>query len=145
MYDGVSSLTRVGKCPVCNARVETSHTDIFFPYCGYKCKRVIQRKEEEKEKLKIQEQQRKQEERIAAMKMREEKAKAKTEKEITILQVRERLSECQRKYDQYAKTAATLPKGSRLKHRKTERAKHWYRQMIETQKQLSVMEKESEI
>ena len=48
------SLTRVDKCPTCGGRVERSYTDIFFPYCGYTCKRVVQKEEERREKLKIE-------------------------------------------------------------------------------------------
>ena len=73
--------TRVGACPICKKRVERSHTDIFFPYCGYSCKRVVDRKEEAKEKSKIRKQQILFESQYERERERRERAKARNEKE----------------------------------------------------------------
>lgn len=73
--EGIVGLTRTGKCPTCGKRVETSYTDIFFPYCGYGCKRVVQRQEEEEAKRQIAEQDRKYRERKIKERERRELAR----------------------------------------------------------------------
>lgn len=86
------NLTRVGTCPICKKRVERSHTDIFFPYCGYTCKRVFDRKEEAKEKEKIRKQMMLCEIRSQHEQELCERSKAKKEKEKLIKQIQSRLN-----------------------------------------------------
>ena len=86
------SLTRVGKCPTCGGRVERSHTDIFFPYCGYSCKRVVDRKEEAKEKAKIRKQQIWFEKQYERERERRERAKEKHEKEEVLNAIKSKIN-----------------------------------------------------
>lgn len=86
------SLTRVGTCPICGGRVERSYTDIFFPYCGYTCKRVVQKEEERKEKEKIQKQMMLCENIEQHLKALNERNRAKKEKDKLMNQIKSRLS-----------------------------------------------------
>lgn len=86
------SLTRVGTCPICGGRVERSYTDIFFPYCGYTCKRVVQKEEERKEKEKIQKQMMLCENIEQHLKKLNERNRAKKEKDKLMNQIKSRLS-----------------------------------------------------
>lgn len=86
------SLTRVGMCPICGGRVERSYTDIFFPYCGYTCKRVVQKEEERKEKEKIQKQMMLCENIEQHLKELKERNRAKKEKDKLMNQIKSRLS-----------------------------------------------------
>lgn len=86
------SLTRVGTCPICGGRVERSYTDIFFPYCGYTCKLVVQKKEERKEKEKIRKQMMLCESREQHIKELSERKIEKKEKDKLINQIKSRLS-----------------------------------------------------
>lgn len=86
------SLTRVGTCPICGGRVERSYTDIFFPYCGYTCKRVVQKKEERKEKEKIRKQMMLCESREQHIKELSERKIEKKEKDKLINQIKSRLN-----------------------------------------------------
>ena len=131
---GVIGLTRIGKCPICKARVERSHTDIFFPYCGYACKRVEQKREEEREKRKIDREQKRYEAKLLADKERSAKRKAKEVKKSEIEMVRERLAKCQEEYNKHAKAFDELPKGDRRRHYECDRSNYWYRKMIFAQK-----------
>ena len=138
---GVIGLTRIGKCPICKARVERSHTDIFFPYCGYACKRVEQKREEEREKRKIDREQKRYEAKLLADKERSAKRKAKEVKKSEIEMVRERLARCQEEYDKHAKAFAALPKTHKSRHYECDRANYWYRKMVFAQKALDDIER----
>lgn len=92
------NLTRVGTCPICKKRVERSYTDIFFPYCGYTCKRVVQRKEEEKEKEKIVRQQKLIEYLENRYREKRERDAIRMEKELRIKEIQERIAQCECEY-----------------------------------------------
>lgn len=139
---GVLSLTRKGKCPTCGAIIERKRTDIFFPFCGYTCKRVVQRKEEEKEKRKIAKQMMKYEMRLAGVAEKTQQEEERKKKEAYIEQVRNRLEKCQSEYNKYYKSAASLPKGSRQKWREKEKAQKWYEKLIEAQRVMNEATKE---
>ena len=138
---GVIRLTRVGKCPTCKARVETSYTDIFFPYCGYTCKRVEQKREEEREKRKIANEQRRYEAKLLDNKERYAKRKEKEVKKSELEMVRERLEKCQEEYDRHAKAFASLTKGNNQRHYECNRSNYWYRKMIFAQKAVDDVER----
>lgn len=138
---GVVGLTKVGKCPICKQRVERSHTDIFFPYCGYACKRVEQKREEEREKRKIDREQKRYEAKLLADKERSAKRKAKEVKKSELEMVRERLAKCQEEYNKHAKAFAELPKGDGRRHYECDRSNYWYRKMIFAQKAVDDVER----
>lgn len=138
---GVIGLTRIGKCPICKARVERSHTDIFFPYCSYACKRVEQKREEEREKRKIDREQKRYEAKLLADKERSAKRKAKEVKKSELEMVRERLAKCQEEYNKHAKAFAELPKGDGRRHYECDRSNYWYRKMIFAQKAVDDVER----
>lgn len=138
---GVIGLTKVGKCPICKQRVERSNTDIFFPYCGYTCKRVEQRREEEKAKRKIANEQKRYEEKLLADRERAAKRKEKEAKKSELEIVKERLAKCQEEYDKHAKAFAALPKTHKSRHYECNRANYWYRKMVFAQKALDDIER----
>lgn len=138
---GVIGLTRIGKCPICKERIERSHTDIFFPYCGYTCKRVEQKREEEREKRKIDKEQKRYEAKLLAYKERLAKLKEKETKKSELEMVRERLVKCQEEYSKHAKAFAELPKGDSRRHHECNRSNYWYRKMIFAQKAVDDVER----
>lgn len=138
------SLTRVGTCPICGGRVERSYTDIFFPYCGYTCKRVVQRKEEEYEKTKILKQQKLVEDRENRYRERREREAIRMAKELKIKEIQERISQCESEYQKNHKEAEKLPKRCEKRWRAEERAKNWYKKMIKAQIELDEFQKGEE-
>ena len=141
---GVLNLTRVGTCPICKKRVERSYTDIFFPYCGYTCKRVVQRKEEEYEKTKILKQQKLVEDRENRYRERREREAIRMAKELKIKEIQERISQCESEYQKNHKEAEKLPKRCEKRWRAEERAKNWYKKMIKAQIELDEFQKGEE-
>lgn len=138
------NLTRVGTCPICKKRVERSYTDIFFPYCGYTCKRVVQRKEEEKEKEKIVRQQKLIEELENRYREKRERDAIRLEKELRIKEIQERIAQCESEYNKNFKEAERLSKKSEQRWRAKERAKNWYRKMVKAQIELDRLQKGEE-
>lgn len=141
---GMLSLTRVGTCPICKKRVERSYTDIFFPYCGYTCKRVMQRKEEEKEKAKIVRQQKLIEDRQNRHREKREREAIRLAKELRIKEIQARIAQCESEYDKNFKEAERLPKKSEKRWRAKERAKNWYGKMVKAQTELDRLQKGEE-
>lgn len=138
------SLTRVGTCPICKKRVERSYTDIFFPYCGYTCKRVVQRKEEEIEKAKVLRQQKLVEERKKRNRERYERERIRIEKNLKVEEVKARIAKCECEYKKNHKEAENLPKKCEKRWRAEERAKNWYRKMVKAQIELDRLKKGEE-
>ena len=138
------NLTRVGTCPICKKRVERSYTDIFFPYCGYTCKRVVQRKEEEKEKAKILKQQKLIEDKQKRDRERSEQNKIRRARELQIKEIQARIAQCESEYHKNHKEAEKLPKRCEKRWRSEERAKNWYRKMIKAQVELDRLQKGEE-
>ena len=130
---GILNLTRVGTCPICQQRVERAPEDIFFPYCGYTCKRVVQRKEEETEKAKIAKWDRWFEEQYEKNKERRERAILRQIRVEKINELQKRIAQCKFEYEKYAALAETLPERSEKRWRAQERSRAWYRKMIHTQ------------
>lgn len=156
---GVELLTRNGVCPVCKKRVERSYTDIFFPYCGYTCKRVVQRKEEETTKSRILAQQTYLQQKIERQLKRESEEQNKREqkgkieiiriqieqhKEDPIEKLRTRISQCQAEYEKNTKEACKLPKRCEKYWNAKNRAKRWYRNMVKAQKELDELTNKDE-
>lgn len=141
---GVVGLTRVGKCPICKQRVERSHTDIFFPYCGYKCKRVEQREEEERQKQKIAKEQKRYEEYLLASMERANKTKEKEIKKSEIEMARERLEKCQAEYEKHTIAFNLAPPGHKKKKYERDRLKYWHTKMIFAQKDVIDIERREE-
>lgn len=139
------SLTRVDTCPTCGGRVERSYTDIFFPYCGYTCKRVVQRKEEEYEKIKILKQQKLVEDREKRDRERRERERIRIEKNLKIEEVRARIAQCESEYQKNNKEAENLPKRCEKRWRAKERAKNWYEKMIKAEIELAILQRGEEI
>lgn len=142
---GVIGLTRVGKCPNCKQRVERSYTDIFFPYCGYTCKRVEQRKEEEIQKQKIAKEQKRYEESLLASIERANKNKEKEIKKSEIEIARERLEKCQAEYEKHTVAFNLAPPGHKKKRYERDRVKYWHTKMIFAQKDVFDVERREEI
>lgn len=138
------NLTRVGTCPICGNRVERSYTDIFFPYCGYTCKRVVQRKEEEKEKAKVLKQQKLIEDRYKRDRERFERNRLKLERKLKINEIQARISQCESEYQKNHKEAEKLPKKCEKRWRAEERAKNWYGKMVKAQIELGKLQKGEE-
>ena len=138
------SLTRVGTCPICKKRVERSYTDIFFPYCGYTCKRVVQRKEEEIEKSKIVRQQKLIEDLENRYREKREIDAIRLEKELKIKEIQKRIAQCECEYKKNKKEAENLPKKCEKRWRAEERAKNWYRKMVKAQIELDRLQKGEE-
>ena len=134
-------LTRVGTCPICKKRVERSYTDSFFPYCGYTCKRVVQRKEEEIEKSKIVRQQKLIEDLENRYREKLERDAIRLEKELRIKEIQERIAQCECEYKKNKKEAENLPKKCEKRWRAEERAKTWYRKMVKAQTELDRLKK----
>lgn len=130
------SLTRVGTCPICKKKVERSYTDIFFPYCGYTCKRVVQRKEEEIEKSKIVRQQKLIEDLENRYREKRERDAIRLEKELKIKEIQKRIAQCESEYNKNCKEAERFSKKSEQRWRAKERAKNWYRKMVKAQIEL---------
>lgn len=135
------SFTRVDKCPTCGGRVERSYTDIFFPYCGYTCKRVVQRKEEEYEKNKILKQQKLIEDSEKRYREKRKRERIGIEKELKIKEIQSRIAQCKSEYDRNHKEAERLPKGCEKRWRAKERARNWYRKMVKAQIELDRLQK----
>lgn len=141
---GVLNLTRTGKCPTCGNRVERTHTDIFFPYCGYTCKRVVQRKEEDAEKLKILKQNKLIEDRENRCREKREREAIKLAKEMKIEEIRKRIAQCETEYAKNSKEAYNLPKKCEKRWRAEERAKNWYKKLVKAQIELDKVTKGEE-
>lgn len=136
--------TRTSKCPTCGARVERNHTDIFFPYCGYSCKRVVQRKAEERERARIARDIERQEERLRKIKEKEEQEKLKKQREADIDLIRKRLEKCQQKYDLYSEEANRLPKGCSKRRGAVLNASVWASKLTKARNALRMIEEESD-
>lgn len=141
---GVELLTQNGTCPVCKNHVERSYTDIFFPYCGYTCKRIVQKKDEEDEKLKILTQQKIIDERRKFYRDKRKREIIKMTKELKIKQIQQRIIQCESEYDKNFKEAERLPKKSEKRRRAKERARNWYKKMINAQIELNRFQKGEE-
>lgn len=138
------NLTRVSTCPICGNRVERSYTDIFFPYCGYTCKRVVQRKEEEAEKLKIFKQHKLVEDRQKRDRERREREAIRVAKELKIKEIQKRIAQCKDAYHKNHDEAENLPKRCEKRWRAEDRAKNWYRKMMKAQIELNELQKGEE-
>ena len=138
---GVVGLTRISKCPNCKQRVERSYTDIFFPYCGYTCKRVDQRVAEEKEKQKIIKEQERYEASLLASAERANKNKEKERKKSEIEMARERLEKCQAEYEKHTVAFNLAPPGHKNKRYERDRLNYWHTRMIFAQKDLCDIER----
>lgn len=138
------NLTRVGTCPICGNRVERSYTDIFFPYCGYTCKRVVQRREEEAIKSKIALQEKKYEEFLIKERERRERAKIRKELKEKIELVQSRIATCADEYAKNSREAAKLPKNCEKRWRAQRRANIWYRKMVNAKIELNELQKKGD-
>ena len=138
------NLTKVGTCPTCRNRVERSYTDIFFPYCGYTCKRVVQRKEEEAIKSRIALQEKKYEEFLIKERERRERAKIRKELKEKIELVQNRIATCAAEYSKNSEEAVKLPKSCEKRWRAQERANSWYKKMVKAQIELNELQKKGE-
>lgn len=130
---GMLCLTRVGTCPICKKRVERAPEDIFFPYCGYTCKRVVQREEEEAEKAKIAKWDKWFEEQHERERERRERAILHQIRVEKINDLQKRIVQCKFEYEKYAALAETLPERSEKRWRAQEHSRAWYRKMIHAQ------------
>ena len=137
--------TRVDKCPTCGGRVKRSYTDIFFPYCGYTCKRVVQRKEEEYEKNKILKQQKLIEDSENRYREKCERERLKNEKNLRIQEVRDRIAQCESEYQKNSKEAENLLMKCEKRRRAKERAKNWYEKMIKAEIELAILQRGEEL
>ena len=142
--EGTELLTRKGVCPVCGKQVERSYTDIFFPYCGYTCKRVVQRKEEKKEKEKILRQQKLVEDMQNRYRIKREKENLSLAHELKIQEIRARIAQCESEYQKSSKEADLLPKRCEKRWRAQERARSWYGKMVKARNMLDELQKGEE-
>ena len=140
----VKNLTRKGRCPQCGAQIERICTDIFFPYCGYKCKRVIQRKEEEEQKQRIAQEQSRYMAFLEKEKQRNAQNREKKREESHLETVRNRLALCQSKYDQYEEACSKLPLRCEKRWRAEERKRFWYKKIVEAKNAVEQAEEEEE-
>jgi endogenous inhibitor of DNA gyrase (YacG/DUF329 family) len=133
-----------GVCPICGTEIERSKDDIFFPYCSYKHKRVVERVEEER----MREEARQEEALYYARVERQLEIKRENNRRRREKAMRERLelriSDAQNRYDEYSKKAAELPRGSKEKHRASARAREWYKSIVYLRRQLKEWEAQHE-
>lgn len=133
-----------GVCPICGDEIERSKDDIFFPYCGYNHKRVVERVEEER----MREEARQEEALYYARVERQLEIKRENNRRRREKAMRERLelriSDAQNRYDEYSKKAAELPRGSKEKHRASARAREWYKSIVYLRRQLKEWEAQHE-
>lgn len=144
MSDDWVKLTRVGVCPTCGAQVERSYSDIFFPFCKYSCKRVVQRKEEEQEKLKIIKQEELCLNRLWQAKLREERRLKELQRASDIEQIKERIAHCESKLAHYQRLSETLPSRSMKRRNAADLVKVWSKKVLQAQKVLQDLMNEEE-
>jgi len=140
MYANMSFHMKQGKCPVCGKTFECTAQNIFHPYCGYTCKRVIERPIEEKMRQKAQQaeaRERERHERELAARQANYLKKAAAQREQKL---KDRLEEANRKWLEATLQASQAPKGSRLRQRAGVKARGWYKKIIEIQQMIRALE-----
>lgn len=131
---GVLNLTREGKCPTCGSRVERSYTDIFFPYCGYSCKRVEQRAEESRMKQKIIDQQNRYNAFVEREKERKKRLQQEAEEKRQFEQIESRLAQCVTKYEHYKAIEESLPRKCKKRRNVSSQTRKWRKKMAEARR-----------
>lgn len=137
---GLDTLTKVGTCPSCGKRVERVPTDIFFPFCGYSCKRVQEKADENREKERAIVQEARYQRAIEKERLRARwTGRGKTIPEA-IEEIRSRVEECQKAYEKNARDAIKFPKGSNRRRNAARVSQTWYGKMLEAQRELNTIE-----
>ena len=127
-----------GECPHCGKQIERTKDDIYFPYCCYDHKRVLEREEEAKIKAEIAAE----EEIERARYARKLEWNNRRRQELRVMSKRgaleAKLKTAMTRYEENTRMAANSPKGSKERHRASARARDWYLNVIKLQRELKI-------
>lgn len=127
----------VGECPICHERVERPKDDMFFPYCGYNHKRIVQREEERQAREEFEQDYYHPYETVKANKRRHNATYRRRKK---LIKLKERLEQAQETYSEISKQAEEAPIGSKERVRLNAKVRWWYLNVMEIQKQIKEVE-----
>ena len=137
-------MTKVGICPICKERVERIPTDIYFPYCGYKHKRIQERKDEEAFKMKLAklDERYEQNEERARLRQQEFIRKMREKKRNPISVARERVERCKKEIEKHDRLFKIYPKGNPRRKNAIKNRSRWRGNLRLAQLNLEMLEKE---
>lgn len=137
-------MTKVGVCPICKERVERIPTDIYFPYCGYKHKRIQERKDEEAFKMKLAklDERYEQNEERARLRQQEFIRKMREKKRNPISVARERVERCKKEIEKHDRLCKIYPNGNPHRKLAIKNRSRWRGNLRLAQLNLEMLEKE---